>query len=188
MYKTPSSRKRDKLDAKLNLIPILDAIFIFIFFLLMSSNFVRIFEIQSDVPIISNTLPVKNTNKILALTVDITKKGFAVYTGLPSKLIRVISKKDSKYDFESLHQFLVDVKLKNPKEKTVILNPKIDITYDIIVDIMDAVRTLRKTDPSIIFTDKKGIKAKADTLFNDIIFNNLLSKNSQKLDEGWLSS
>ena len=60
MYRVPSRRKTKKQMAKPNLIPILDAVFIFIFFLLMSANFIKIFEISSDVPIVSTVEPPKS--------------------------------------------------------------------------------------------------------------------------------
>ena len=48
MIRAPSGRKNKKKVKPLNLIPILDSVFIFIFFLLMSANFVEFFEIQSN--------------------------------------------------------------------------------------------------------------------------------------------
>ena len=39
-----------KKPEKLNLVPILDSVFIFIFFLLMSAQFVDVFEIGSSLP------------------------------------------------------------------------------------------------------------------------------------------
>ena len=57
MLRAPSRRKRKEPVKRLNLIPILDAVFIFIFFLLMSANFIKIYEVQSDVPIVSTTPP-----------------------------------------------------------------------------------------------------------------------------------
>ena len=41
-----------KKPEKPNLIPIMDAVFIFIFFLLMSAQFIDLFEIGSSVPMV----------------------------------------------------------------------------------------------------------------------------------------
>ena len=57
---------------KLNLIPILDAVFIFIFFLLMSAQFVEIYEIGSDAPTVKNVTK-NNKEDPLNLTVDVFK-------------------------------------------------------------------------------------------------------------------
>ena len=44
-----NKKKKDK-KVKPNLIPILDAVFIFIFFLLISAQFIDVYEINSDAP------------------------------------------------------------------------------------------------------------------------------------------
>ena len=45
-------RREDKLE-KLNLVPIMDAVFIFIFFLLFSAQFIKLFEIETEAPIVN---------------------------------------------------------------------------------------------------------------------------------------
>ncbi len=64
MIRVPTRKRKKKGYAPLNLVPIMDAVFIFIFFLIMSSSFVKMFEIQSDVPIISDAPPPLRTKKI----------------------------------------------------------------------------------------------------------------------------
>lgn len=174
-YKTPTSRKSRKKDSRLNLIPILDAVFIFIFFLLMSTQFVKIFEISSDIPLISNEPPPKQKKKPLALTVTISKRGFAISTGVPGRVINNIPKASGKYDLEKLHAYLVSIKKRNKKEESVVLEPVVDLQYDEIVKIMDAIRLLRNTDDPIFVKDKDGIDVQIKTLFSKIIFGNLMS-------------
>ena len=41
---------KDRIPCRPNIIPILDAVFIFIFFLLMSAQFIKYFTIHSDTP------------------------------------------------------------------------------------------------------------------------------------------
>ena len=175
-YRTPTSRKSKKKDSKLNLIPILDAVFIFLFFLLMSTQFIKIFEISSDIPLISNEPPPKTKKKPLALTVTIKKSGFVISSGIPSKIINNIRKtSEGKYDLATLHNYLVQLKKKNVKENSVILEPIIDLNYEEIIKIMDAVRLLKNTDDPIFSKDKDGIDVQIKTLFHKIIFGNLMS-------------
>ncbi|MCK5884114.1 MAG: biopolymer transporter ExbD [Bacteriovoracaceae bacterium] len=174
MYKTPSSRRKKRNDTKLNLAPVLDAIFIFIFFLLMSASFSKIYEIASDVPMVSNSEPPKN-HKPLALTIKVYEKGFYVYTGVPSQRIKIIPKQEAKYDTEGLHKFLVEIKKKNTKENSAILEPVIDITYEELVLLMDSVRMLRPTDDDIYGKDKEGIDVRIKELFSEIVFGNIQS-------------
>ena len=73
-------KRRDK--EGLNLIPILDAVFIFIFFLLMSAEFLNLREIGSDVPIVQS-LPSKSDKKdALNLTLEITPQYVIIKKGL----------------------------------------------------------------------------------------------------------
>lgn len=176
MLRAPSRRKRKEQPQRLNLIPILDAVFIFIFFLLMSANFIKIFEVQSDVPIISDSPPPPSKKKPLALTVKATSTGLNIYTGVPGNLIKKISKTSSgDYDFETLHSFMVSLKQRNKDERSVILEPLIDIEYEVIVKIMDAVRLFRNTDEKIFIKDKDGIDTPAKYLFDKIVFGNIRS-------------
>ena len=174
-YKKPTSRKTKKKQEGLNLIPILDAVFIFIFFLLMSTQFVKIFEISSDIPIISNQEPPKDKKIPLALTISIKKDGFSVMTGVPATVVSTIKKVNDEYDLDSLHNFLYKLKTANLKEDDVILEPVADISYEEMIQIMDAVRLLKNTDDALFTKDKDGIDTQIRTLFNKIIFGNLMS-------------
>ena len=99
----------------------------------------------------------KNQKKPLALTVEITKSGFLLSTGVPSKRIKNIRKtKEGDYDLVTLHDFLVNLKKTNLKEETIVLEPIVDLTYEEIVKIMDEVRLLKKTDDSLFVKDKDG--------------------------------
>jgi biopolymer transport protein ExbD len=174
MYHAPSRRKKNTEITKPNLIPILDAVFIFIFFLLMSANFVKIFEISSDVPIVSNVKP-KKSKKPLALTLKITNNKLIVYTGVPGRAIRSYSKlPNGEYDLEKLHSFLVGLKQRFIEEKTIVMEPMVDLSYEVLVKVMDSVLMLRNTDP-FMTRKEKGFDVKVKELFNNIIFANIAS-------------
>lgn len=175
MYRAPSRRKSKKEFAKPNLIPILDAVFIFIFFLLMSANFLKIYEIPSDVPIISDAEPPPN-QKPLALTLRVTASNIEVLTGIPSRLYRRVGKAaDGFYDLEQLHSTLINLKKNYKKEESAILEPVVDLSYEDIVKIMDATRELRNTDEAIFAKDKDGIDVRLKALFPKIVFGNIQS-------------
>lgn len=174
--RTPSSKLRARKHTKIDLIPILDSVFIFIFFLLMSTQFVKVYEIGSNVPIISNTPPPKNLKKPLALTVRITDQGFTLLQGVPANVYKTIKKlPNGEYDFNSLHDHMIEMKKSHLDEETVVLEPTGDIDYDQIVRVMDACRTLKNTDESIYTKDKNGLDVKVKNLFHNIMFGNLTS-------------
>jgi biopolymer transport protein ExbD len=175
-YRKPTSRHKKKKEEGINLVPILDAVFILIFFLLMSAQFVKIYEIGSDVPIISNSEPPKNKKKPLALTLTITRRGFKLATGVPSRTIKSIKKTgEGKYDLIALHDYLLNIKKRNLNEEVIVFEPIVDLTYEDIVKIMDSVRMLKKTDDILFKKDKDGIDVQMKTLFSKIMFGNLMS-------------
>jgi biopolymer transport protein ExbD len=175
-YKLPTKRRKNKEDQGLNLIPILDAVFIFIFFLLMSAQFIKIYEIASDVPIVSSAPPPKDDKKPLALTLKIDNKGFTLSSGIPSRTMKTIKKtQEGEYDLITLHDYLIEIKKANKNENSIVFEPVVNISYEEIVKIMDAVRMFRNTDDAIYTKDKDGLDIKIKELFSKIVFGNLLS-------------
>ena len=176
MYHLPSRRSKKYQFKRPNLIPILDAVFIFIFFLLMSADFIKIFEIQSNVPIVSNSPPPKNKKRPLALTLRIYKDYIGIYTGVPSVRSAKITKvSKNSYDLNKLHSYLLKLKSKHINERTIIFEPIFDLKYDELVKIMDSVRLIRNTDNSIYKKDKDGNDQKIRVLFDDIVYGNIRS-------------
>lgn len=176
MLKVPSSRKRKKPVEKLNLIPIMDSIFIFIFFLLMSATFLKINEVGSDVPIISDSEPPKNEKDPLALTLVIETNEIILSKGIPSRPVQKFQRQaDGLFNYEELHSVLIGIKKEHVKENSIIFEPVGDLTYEEIVKIMDAVRKMNKTDEAIYMPNKEGVDEKLKELFSKIVFSNLMS-------------
>jgi biopolymer transport protein ExbD len=176
MLRVPTSRKRKKPEEKLNLVPIMDSIFIFIFFLLMSASFLKIYEIGSPIPIVSDQEPPKNEKDPLALTMVIETNEITVSTGVPSRVIQKFQREaGGEFSYDAIHAFLIEIKKKHVEEDSIIFEPNGDLTYEEIVKIMDAVRVLGKTDEAIFKPNKEGIDEKIKDLFSKIIFSNLMN-------------
>ncbi|OFZ22751.1 MAG: hypothetical protein A2202_00610 [Bdellovibrionales bacterium RIFOXYA1_FULL_36_14] len=159
---------------KPNLIPIMDAVFIFIFFLLMSAQFIDIYEINSDAPAVVTIDKKIDKKDPLNLVLEITKDSIIIKTGLSEKTHFELNKKtDGKYDLEKLNKMLAEIKLKNIDEDAVILRPISTVSYADIVKIMD---TTRETSHNQILTarNKKGELIKTTSLFNKIIFETII--------------
>lgn len=176
MIRIPSSRKRKKEETKLNLVPIMDSVFIFIFFLLMSATFLKIYEIGSDVPIISNAEPPKPKKDPLALTLTLGTDEIVLSRGVPSRTVQKFARLgDGEFPFEQLHTVLINLKKQHMDEDTIILTPGGELTYDEIVKVMDAIRMFNRTDEAVFRKNKEGIEEKVKELFNKIVFSNLMS-------------
>ncbi len=176
MLRVPTGRKRKKPEEKLNLVPIMDAGFIFIFFLLMSASFLKIFEIGSPIPLISDQEMPKDKKDPLALTMVLETNEITISSGVPSRVMQKFKRlPDGLFSYDEIHTFLINVKKQHTEEETIIFEPSGDLTYEEIVKIMDAVRVLYKTDEAIFKTNKEGIDEKIKDLFSKIIFSNLMT-------------
>lgn len=146
--------RRKKKAQKLNLIPILDAIFIFIFFLLMSAQFMDVYEFGSDKPITATYNDQKSKDEPLNLTVYIAEKNIVLKTGINQKVL-------NKYSFEQLAKYREDLLLlkeKHPKESSAILKPSKKVAYHKIVKVIDYTKDFKEMDIQ-------------RSLFDQIIFN-----------------
>jgi biopolymer transport protein ExbD len=127
------SRVKHKVPCKPNLIPILDAIFIFIFFLLMSAQFIDIFQFGTEAPIIASSQ--QAPKEPLNLTLSIGAKKIKLMTGMNNTVV-------ANYTLENIKEIsakLTELKLKHPDEKTIILKPETNIDYQKIVLVVDAI-------------------------------------------------
>lgn len=176
MLRVPTSRKRSKGDEKLNLVPILDSVFIFIFFLLMSASFLKIYEIGSPIPLVSDQEPPKSKKVPLALTMTADTNVITLKRGVPSRVIQQFKRQPSgDFNYEEIHTVLINIKKQHMDEDSMMFEPDGDLTYEELVKIMDAVRVLHKTDEALYKTNKDGIDEKIKNLFDKIIFSNTMS-------------
>jgi biopolymer transport protein ExbD len=154
-------RKLKKME-KLNLIPILDSVFIFIFFLLMSAQFIQIHEIGSDAPTVKTTESIKNDKPPLNLTLVISRNQLVIKTGIPEQIYREIASQGDEYNHQELKSVLLELKEKNEEEKSIIFRPDATVNYKSLVKLMDSVR------------DYKDPYQKTTPLFNQVIFETIL--------------
>ena len=123
-------KKSDKTTPKLNLIPILDAVFIFIFFLLMSAQFLDIFELETKAPAVKtfDEELKKDEKPPLNLTLEIKSNRIYVKTGLEGALVGSIDKQED-YDYIGLHQILKRIKKEHIDELSVIFKPSSRVKF-----------------------------------------------------------
>lgn len=155
-------RRKPKPREKLNLIPILDSVFIFIFFLLMSAQFLQIYEIGSDAPAVKTTESIKDDKPPLNLTLVIERNKLVVKTGVPEKVYREIASLNNTYNHQQLAQTLVSIKRENKDEKSIIFRPDSSVPYKELVKLMDSVRQIKLPEQ------------KPEILFDQIIFETII--------------
>jgi biopolymer transport protein ExbD len=146
-----------KKPEKLNLVPILDSVFIFIFFLLMSAQFVDVYEIGSSVPMTKEAKNEKQEKDPLNLTLEVTKSQIVVKTGLRSPVSRTFASEQKK----EIKDYLAELKRQHPKENTMILRADPKISFQNLVTVIDSTQTGKdekvKLFEQIVF-DNNGVK------------------------------
>jgi len=158
-------RRKLKKAESINLIPILDAIFIFIFFLLMSAQFLDIYEIGTDAPITttSDKHPEKDP---LNLTIKLKKDKITLLTGVDAKIYKSFGYED----LDKLNDSLVELKKRYPKESSAIIKPHRNFEYYKIIRVIDHTREITKPSVFISAIDDKNKKYASTKLFDQIIF------------------
>jgi biopolymer transport protein ExbD len=147
-----TGRKLKKIE-KLNLVPILDSVFIFIFFLLMSAQFVDVYEIGSSLPMTQEIEDKKEEKDPLMLTLEVSKDQVVVKTGL--KVTR--SRSFASTENEQLTNYLRELKQQNPKENTMIVKADPKISFQYLITFIDA---------------SQGDRKNKEKLFEQIVFDN----------------
>jgi biopolymer transport protein ExbD len=149
--------RKIKKPEKLNLVPILDSVFIFIFFLLMSAQFVDVYEIGSSVPMTKVAKDEKQEKDPLNLTLEITKNQIVVKTGLRSPRSRTFASEQKK----EMKDYLIELKRQHPQENTMILKADPKISFQNLVTVIDSTQMPKESKeqlfPQIVF-DNNGVK------------------------------
>lgn len=147
-------RYQPKKVEKLNLIPIMDAVFIFIFFLLMSSQFVKIFDIGTNLPMIKDVSEKPDQDKEpLDLTVELFDEKIIVKTGKTQAIRSQFT--NSKEDWEKFRSLMVELKVNHPKENVVTIDSQDKVPFHRLVKTIDHTQK-----------DKAGMKK----LFEQVVF------------------
>lgn len=144
-------RKRHvmKKPEKINLVPIMDAVFIFIFFLLMSAQFVNVYEIGSSVPMVREMREDKMKKDPLNLVIEVHATEVVVRRGIAS--VKVGAFGDN--DWDKLRSTLAGLKAKHPDERVAQLRPQGKVPFHRLVKVIDHAK------------ENKGAK-----MFEEIVF------------------
>ena len=132
--------------------------------------------IDTPVPVVSN-MPGNSKDKPLTLTLKIEEEQLKLES--PFNLIKpeVFPKIEKNYPFDKLHESLLEIKKKFPKEKKIIFMPKSEVKYNDLVQLMDASRKLFKTDPPMFVEGEGGVNKPETDLFSEVVFGNVVSGN-----------
>ncbi len=132
-------------------------VFILNFFLLSSAQFIKIFEIGSDLPIYQLTTDDNPKDKELELELDIRGDGkILVKNNVNQGLLGSFSYLDSA-KLDEFKQFIKKIKTQYEDENQVVVKSASSVLYQDLVSVLDVVREER-------------VEGQTVKLFNQIIF------------------
>lgn len=178
MLKRPSTRRRSgSQEVNINLVPMLDALVTMIAFLMYTMAFMSLTMIESPLPIVSDQQNEQQLKqKPLQLTLTIGEKEITVWS--PFELVpqtKIANREDGTIDALKLHETALGIKQKFPTENKIILVPRPETSYDVIIAVLDAVKNMDKTDPVIVVKNPKtGVQEQVKQIFSEVVFGNLL--------------
>jgi biopolymer transport protein ExbD len=142
------SRYRGRHD--LNVVPMIDMMTILVVFLIFSAVFTRTNILELNLPAANQAVP--DLPQGLQLEVIVRKDHIEV-ADRGTGLLKSVANVATGYDFVSLSQFLQLVKSKYPDKTDASILLEADISYDTLVQTMDAVRVFQTPGMGIGYGD-----------------------------------
>lgn len=171
-FKTHSPSEFD-----LDLAPLLAVMVKLVPVLLLSSAFVQVMMVETDLPQAVKEAMKKEEEKPTAnIQIQASKKeGIKVVIAKGgAQKIETVPMKDGNFDFATLHKTLQKVKAENPEVFRVELTPDADIPYRDVVKMTDEARRSRDRKVTFPIHDPKENKTvMTDFMFPDVVFTNV---------------
>ena len=162
----------------LDLAPLLAVMVKLVPVLLISSAFVQMMVIETELPQVVSEAIQKQENQpnptTVALEVD-TKEVRIVTTVKGQEKVQTIPNKAGVIDYEAVNQRLVAVKKENPEVFKIELSPDGAVPYNDIVKIMDEARQARDSKIRFPVLDSKtGQNVETQYMFPEVVFVNMM--------------
>ncbi len=165
-------------EFELDLAPLLAVMVKLVPVLLISSAFVQIMTVDSQLPqAVQAAISEQKNEDTARISLEAKKnEGFILSVirkgQAPQKT--TVALKNGQFDFASLHQALVKIKSENPQVFSLDLAPDQDIAYKDVVKITDEARRSRDQKIRFPIVDKKtNQNTTTDYMFPDIVFTNI---------------
>ncbi|MGB5334621.1 MAG: biopolymer transporter ExbD [Woeseiaceae bacterium] len=134
-------KRRTKENAyEIDVTTFLNLMVILVPFLLITAVFSRLTIVELNLP--STAGGPANNQDSFRVEVIVRDAGIEISNG--SATIASIPKKEGEYDFETLSDFMVELKLDYPKHDAASVLMETQIPYDYLIQVMDIVRSVEK--------------------------------------------
>jgi len=167
-------------EFELDLAPLLAVMVKLVPVLLVSSAFVQMMIIETELPqVIQQAVKQQENNpKSATITVSMSKTEGVKITlteGDKQKIEIIGLDSDKNVDYKALHAKFVEMKNVHPEIFKIDFNPDLDVAYKDIVRVMDEARKARNKDVKFPVTDTKtGQQTSTDYMFPEVVFSNTM--------------
>lgn len=167
-------------EFELDLAPLLAVMVKLVPVLLISSAFVQMMIIETELPqAVQQAIQKQENNpKATQISLEISKKnGVRIVVNANGKenveLVNLTANKE--FDMITLQQKLQEVKKSHPEVFKIELNPEADVPYKEIVHVMDEARKSRNNTLRFPLKDEKtGKETTTDYMFPEVVFSNMM--------------
>ena len=180
MRKRFKPKMQNSHEFELDLAPLLSVMVKLVPVLLISSAFVQVMVIETDLPqAVKEAIHKQEEDKASAtVQMDVSHKdGIKVIIAKDGaqKVDLVPLKSDGSFDLPALQKELQKVKAENPKVFRLELSPEGNVSYKEIVKIMDEARKSRDKEVRFpVWDSKKNQEVETDYMFPDVVFANMM--------------
>ncbi len=166
-------------EFELDLAPLLAVMVKLVPVLLVSSAFVQMMVIETELPqVVSEAIQRQDQQPLptnISLEIDAKDGIHIVVTEKGKDQVETIPLKNGVFDYATLHQKLVAVKKLHPEIFKLELSPDGKVPYNDIVKIMDEARQSRDVNTKLpVFDTKQGKNVETNYMFPEIIFANTM--------------
>jgi len=169
-------------EFELDLAPLLAVMVKLVPVLLVSSAFVQMMIVETELPqVVTEAIQKQETKDVVSIALEVNAKdGIRIVTtekvqGKEQEKVDVVPMKDGQFDYPTLHEHLVQVKKVHPEVFKIELSPDAKVAYKEIVKIMDEARQSRDNTVKFpVFDTKQGKEVQTPYMFPEVVFANTM--------------
>ena len=165
-------------EFELDLAPLLAVMVKLVPVLLVSSAFVQMMIVETELPQVVQQAVAREEKKpnptIVNMTIDKTEGVRITTTKSGKESVKSVAMQGKDFNFAAVHEAVVEIKKENPEVFKIEFSPSANVSYKEIVKMMDEVR--KSHDTKVVFPLKDeatGNTTSTDYIFPEVVFSNV---------------
>lgn len=164
-------------EFELDLAPLLAVMVKLVPVLLVSSAFVQMMVIETELPqVVQEAIQQQDQKPSTSIKLEVnTTEGIRIVISKDGQeQTELVPSKEGHLDFTALHEKLVAVKKLHPEVFKIELSPSESVAYKDIIQIMDEARKSRQGLRFPVFDKKQNKEVQTDYMFPEVVFGNTM--------------